>query len=229
MCGRYGFTPGEDFYDRYKVTNRLDYLPVRFNVAPSQNMPVVISQSPNKVAMMKWGLIPYWAKDPGIGFKMINARQETLKDKPSFSRPLRHKRCLVPASFFYEWKKIDNKTKIPYCIKLKTGDMFSFAGLYDIWQDPEGKEVQSYTIITVEPNQLLASIHNRMPAILTTEEETIWLDKNVKDIGLLLNLLKPFSEDRMETYPISQLVNNPENDNAEVIKPIKSNISTKLI
>ncbi|OGG02083.1 hypothetical protein A2W14_04170 [Candidatus Gottesmanbacteria bacterium RBG_16_37_8] len=222
MCGRYGFTPGENFYKRFEVTNRLDKLQTHYNVTPGMQMPVIVRVHPGgelftpRVELMKWGLIPFWSKDPRIGYKMINARAEGIEDKPSFRKPLRSQRCLVPTSFFFEWRHMGEE-KIPYLIKLKGEDVFAMAGLYDIWKDAEGYSVKSFTIITTEPNTLLGEIHNRMPVILHEKFEDTWLNPQVNDVGVLLNFLKPYDAERMEAFPVSKLVNNPANDSQEII------------
>lgn len=180
MCGLYGFYPGNDFYERFNIVNRLERLEAHYNVAPGYRMPVVTCHSQNSVEVMKWGLIPHWAKDPSIGYKLINARAESVSEKPAFRPSFLAKRCLVPSSGFYEWEKTDDG-KIPYHVTLKNKEMFSFAGLYDSWFDPEGKEIKTYTIITVEPNELVKAIHNRMPALLNKKEEGAWLDSGNTD------------------------------------------------
>lgn len=168
---------------------------------------------------MKWGLVPSWAKDPKIGFGLINARAETLIEKASFRKPLTSRRCLVPSSGFYEWKKTD-EGKIPYYIHLKNTPMFAFAGLYDIWIDSEGKEIKSYTIITTTPNSVVADIHDRMPVVMDKRDEDMWIDKEEKDIEKLLSLLTPYKGDDMEAYPVSKAVNKASNDNPDLIKPL---------
>lgn len=219
MCGRYGFIPGskDQFKRRFNVESVDFDLKPRYNVTPGQTMPVITRKSPNKAEEMKWGLVPFWAKDPKIGYQMINARAETVVTKPSFRRSFAKQRCLIPASGFYEWKKLDG-TKQPYNIKLKHDQLFSFAGLYDIWKDAEGKELKTYTIITSEPNEVLAPIHNRMPVILTEADEEVWLNLNTST-NQLTTLLKPHNDTTMEAYPVSTKVNNPENDSPQVIIP----------
>lgn len=220
MCGRYGFVPGEDFYNRFKVKNRLESLSAHYNITPGMNVPVVVRQSPNEVKMMRWGLVPFWAKDPKIGYKMINARAEGIESKPSFRKPLREQRCLVLTSGFYEWKKMD-KDKVPFYIRLKDKKSFAFAGLFDIWKDAEGHPLYSFTIITTIPNKLVMDIHDRMPVILPENSEEVWLDKKVSDLNIILKLLKPYDEGEMEAYPVSKLVNNSQNDGESVIQPTK--------
>ncbi|OGG05992.1 hypothetical protein A3D05_03400 [Candidatus Gottesmanbacteria bacterium RIFCSPHIGHO2_02_FULL_40_24] len=220
MCGRYGFVPGEDFYPRYNITNRLETLSASYNVAPGYSMPVVVRENPNLVYLMRWGLIPFWAKDIKIGYKMINARAETVEEKSAFRKPFESRRCLIPASGFYEWKKTGNE-KIPFYIKRKDNGLFSFAGLYDVWTDVEGKEIKSYTIITTKPNKLIESIHNRMPVILKKEEENHWIDSINQNIEKIKELLAPYPDGEFEAYPVTRAVNNPENDSPDLIKPGK--------
>lgn len=220
MCGRYGFIPGKDFYKRFKIDKTSGKLKTSYNVAPGRIMPVIIRQSPNQMIEMKWGLVPHWAQDPKIGYRMINARAETLESRPAF-RPILHaRRCLVPASGFYEWDH-RGKTKIPYYIKLKNDAMFAFAGLYDIWKDAEGKMIMSYTIITTVSNTLVSKIHDRMPVILKREDEDRWLDPEDKDVAKLLPLLKPYPVGEMESYQVSPLVNKPANVSIDLIKPVE--------
>ena len=227
MCGRYGFVPGENFYPRYKIENKLERLKPSYNVAPGYMMPVVFRQSETRAELMKWGLIPFWAKDPRIGYKMINARSEGIEGKPAFRSPFKSKRCLVPASGFFEWKKTD-KEKIPFYIRRKDGEMFSFAGLYDTWKDAEGVELKSYTIITTQPNKLVGEIHNRMPVILEKQNEGTWVNPEISDPEKLLPLLSAIDENVLEAYPVSKKVNNPENDSEDVIGRVSEKKQEKL-
>ena len=217
MCGRYGFVSGKNFFKRFKIDKYTGQLKPSYNVAPGRMMPVIIKQSPNQIIEMKWGLVPHWAEDPKIGFKMINARAETLESRPAFHTLLHSKRCLVPASGFYEWKHKGN-TKIPYYIRLLNEEYFAMAGLYDVWKDAEGKEIKSYTIITTDSNPLVSKIHDRMPVILNRAGEDKWLDNDEKDTAKLLALLKPYPADEMQAYQVSNLVNSPKNDSDELIR-----------
>ena len=174
MCGRYTFQPTEEFYRRFNITNRLDGLVARYNIAPSQLVPVIISQSPNRVVLMRWGLIPHWAKDEKSSYKMINARIETLTTRPSYRGLLARNRCLVPASGYYEWKA-DGKIKTPYYIHPAPGSLVAFAGLYDTWKDTTGEEIQTFTIVTRDADDHMARLHNRMPVVLAREDEQAWL------------------------------------------------------
>ncbi|KKS96359.1 MAG: YoaM [Candidatus Gottesmanbacteria bacterium GW2011_GWA2_43_14] len=227
MCGSYTIVPGENFYKRFGTENRLARLRSSYNIKPGFFMPVVTTnESKRRVSLMKWGLIPSWAKEPAIGYKMINARSETINEKVSYRIPFKKQRCLVPASGFYEWKKT-GKEKIPYYLKLKSENLFSFAGLFDVWKDEEGKEIFSYTIITTEPNPLVAPIHNRMPAILEEKNEEKWLEESAAT-NKLLDFLKPFPENEMEAYPVSRAVNYAENNSEDLIKPERDNSQPKL-
>jgi len=218
MCGRYSLVPTENIAARFDVQQQQLTLSPRYNVAPSQSMPVVVRNSPNRLVEMQWGLIPSWSKEPRAQFSTINARAETITKSPVFRGPFKNRRCLVPASGFYEWQRTE-RGKQPFCIRLKDGDLFAFAGLYDIWHDAEGNELYSYTVITTTPNDLVASIHNRMPVILRQEDEDVWLDKE-SDPAQLLALLKAYPADKMEAYPVSRAVNSPANDGAELMRSV---------
>lgn len=168
---------------------------------------------------MKWGLVPHWAKDAGVGYKMINARAETVAQKPSFKKPLAERRCLVVADGFYEWTKGPARgEKIPMHIALKSREPFAFAGLWDAWRSPEGEMISTFTIITTTPNELIQQIHNRMPVILRKEEEGRWLDPGEKDPVKLQLLLMPYEADEMEMFRVSRAVNSAKNDSPLCIK-----------
>jgi putative SOS response-associated peptidase YedK len=217
MCGRYSFVPKQDFAERFQVENQQLDLQTRYNVAPSQVMPVITRNSPNRAEEMRWGLVPFWAKDPSIGNRMINARAETIAEKPAFRRPLAARRCLVPASGFYEWQR-SPEGKVPHYIFLRDAETFAFAGLYEIWKDEAGNALKTYTIITTTPNALMEPIHNRMPVILRREDEALWLDK-AAEVPDLLALLRPYPAELMDAYPVSRAVNSPANDGEELIEP----------
>jgi len=217
MCGRYNLVPTENVAGRFHVDDQQLPLLPRYNVAPSQVMPVVVRNSPNRIVEMEWGLIPSWSKEPQVKFSTINARAETLTTSPVFRGPFKGRRCLVPASGFYEWRKT-SQGKQPYCIQLDDGELFAFAGLYDIWHDADGNELYSYTIITTMPNDLVAPIHNRMPVILHRDDEDAWLDKHTAPAHLL-SLLTPFPANTMAAFPVSGAVNNPATEGAELMRP----------
>jgi putative SOS response-associated peptidase YedK len=170
---------------------------------------------------MKWGLIPSWAKDPAIGNRMINARAETVAEKPAFRGLLKKRRCLIPADGFYEWQKLD-KIKQPVHIVLKNHEPFGFAGLWEHWKSPDGEEVLSCTIITTEANDLLKAVHDRMPVILTRDVESVWLDPKIQETEKLLPLLKQYPAEEMGYYPVSRQVNSPAVDNPSNIEPLHS-------
>ncbi len=220
MCGRYVFTNTDQLQRRFAVAQLPLDLSPQYNVAPGQTLPVVVAgEAGNAVALMRWGLIPSWSKDPKIGYKMINARAEGVADKPSFRAPLRRQRCLVPASGFYEWRKA-GPTKTPYYIHLKSGELFGFAGLWDRWHDPSGQELHTYTIVTTAPNELMAPIHNRMPVILLRDDEAAWLDPENHDPDLLTALLRPYPAEQLAAYPVSPAVNSVANTGEQLIAPL---------
>jgi putative SOS response-associated peptidase YedK len=214
MCGRYSLVPTESIAERFDIQQSQLTLAPRYNVAPSQSNPVVVRNSPNRLVEMQWGLIPSWSKEPRAQFSTINARAETITKSPVFRGPFKSRRCLVPASGFYEWQRTEHG-KQPFCIRLKSQELFAFAGLYDIWHDSDGNELYSYTVITTKPNDLVASIHNRMPVILRQEDEDTWLDKGAEQ-ARLLSLLAAYPADEMEAYPVSRAVNSPANEGAEL-------------
>ena len=193
MCGFYLFEPGHDFYERFEIKNRLDFLPKKIEAAPGQVVPVIYQQEVRVVQPMKWGLIPFWAKDSSIGKNMFNARAESIVEKPAFRKAYKTQRCIVPGNGFYEWKT-ENGKKVPYFFEVKDRPLFGFAGLYDIWEEPVGgREIYSYTIVTTTPNEVVKPIHDRMPVILSKSEEDVWLSKS-SDENKLMSLLKPSGE-----------------------------------
>ncbi len=209
--------PQQDFAERYGVENlQLDLQP-RYNIAPTQTTPVITRNSPNRAEEMRWGLVPFWAKDLSIGNKMINARAETIAEKPAFRKALAARRCLVPASGFYEWQR-EAGGKIPHYIFLRDTDSFAFAGLYELWKDGDGNLLKTYTIITTTPNELMESIHNRMPVILSREDEDLWLDKEA-DIPAIQALLRPYPAKLMDAYVVSKAVNSPMHEGESLIEP----------
>ncbi|MDO6437063.1 SOS response-associated peptidase [Cyclobacterium sp. 1_MG-2023] len=222
MCGRYSVKQDlKKVEDQLKLrlSEKAKNWKPSYNIAPSQLAPVVTSDKPDVIDVFHFGLVPHWAKDKKVGYKMINARSETLLEKPSF-KPLlvNNKRCLVLADSFFEWKK-QGKEKQPFRIYLPEREVFFFAGLWSSWKDPEGEMYNSYSIITTAPNKLMAKIHDRMPVILTREEEKMWLepDQNPKD---LLKLLNAYPADAMKAYEISSKVNKPTNNYPEILDPV---------
>lgn len=219
MCGRF------TLIDLSQFTNLFPWIlppdsepPPRYNIAPSQAIAVVPNAPEHKIDYFLWGLIPSWAKDPAIGNRMINARAETLAEKPAFRTALRRRRCLIPASGFYEWQKTpDGRGKRPFYLTLKSQEPFAFAGLWDTWHDPGGAEINSCTIITVPPNKLLASIHDRMPAMLLPEACEKWVDPAEHPPQVLQELLKSYPADQMAARPVSRLVNNPKAESPQCL------------
>lgn len=222
MCGRFTLTKDiKQLAEQFDVplpTSVTAFTP-RFNIAPTQNVIVVTEEGHRQMVQMRWGLIPSWAKDPSIGNRIINARAETLAAKPSFRLALRKRRCLIPADGFYEWQQMGN-VKQPVCIRLRSKRPFGFAGLWDTWTSPQNEFIQSCTIITTEPNALLKQIHDRMPAILTTEAANMWLDPKIMEPSVLLPLLKPYPSSEMQYYPVSTMVNSPKTDRPECMAPL---------
>jgi len=182
--------------------------------------PVIVQHDRAEMVMMQWGLIPHWAKDIRTMQHPINARAEGLAEKPMFRGLLKDKRCLIPASGFYEWKK-ELKHKIPFYLHLKDEPVFAFAGLYDMWHNPAGEGYATYTIITTGPNELMAPIHNRMPAILRREDEDRWVSGEALSAADLTGILAPHPAGGMEAYPVSPLVNKPGNDDERLIRPLQ--------
>lgn len=221
MCGRYVLGDINKLKRRYSFGN-LPGFNSSWNITPGTYNPVVIKDKEDQAKLMKWGLVPYWAKDPKIGYKMANARAEDIDKKPSFRKPIRQTRCLIPADGFYEWKTLNLEGKAekhPWYFALKDQSIFSFAGLYDIWTDAGNNPLYTYTIITTEPNNLVQTIHTRMPVILSQSDEALWLNPE-SDLNKILTLLKPYPTDKMISYPVSLLVNDPVNDSPELIRNI---------
>ncbi len=223
MCGRFTLTvnPAEAQETFTEYTFPQNFAP-RFNIAPSQPILVIPNDDQNAADFFIWGLIPMWAKDPSIGNRLINARAETLEEKPAFRGSLKYKRCLILADGFYEWKGAPGrKTKTPFFIHMKDRKPFAFAGLWDSWNGPDGSQVKSCAIITTVPNELMAIIHNRMPAILHPRDYAKWLDPSPQTPDQLKPLIKPFPAEMMNAYPVSALVNTPANDTPELVHPAK--------
>jgi len=222
MCGRFTLT-----VDAHQIREAFPWITIneeiqpRYNIAPSQAVAVVPNDGKNQLNYFLWGLIPFWAKDPSIGNRMINARGETLDQKPSFKHAFRRRRCLVLADGFYEWKKESGgKSKIPIYIKMKNDKPFAMAGLWDSWDAPDGSNILSCTIITTEPNNLLKDIHNRMPVILPNDKYAIWMQTDEVESEYLKDLLLPYPPEDMLAYPVSKFVNNPANESIACIQPI---------
>ena len=227
MCGRFTLTADPDvireaFALGPASTPALAEIAPRYNIAPSQPVAVVAADSTGarKLEFFKWGLVPVWAKDPKIGYKLINARAETLAEKPSFRTALKKRRCLILADGFYEWQK-DGKAKTPMHIQLKSGEPFAFAGLYEFWKLPDSDAfLKSCVIITTAPNSLMEKIHDRMPAILNPKDYDLWLTPGELPAEKSLPLLKSYAAAQMKAARVSTLVNSPAIDSPDCIKPL---------
>ena len=197
---------------------------VNYNIAPSQNTGIILNDGKNNIyTAFQWGLIPHWAKDSRIGYSMINAKSETIAQKPSFKNPFKYKRCLIPANGFYEWEKTGNK-KIPHYIFTKNSSLFSMAGLYDEWLQPsDNTKLFTFTIITTDANELTAEIHDkkRMPVIIQKKDREMWLDNSRYNETDLLAMLKPYESSLMDAYEVSSFVNSPKNNSEQCIEPVK--------
>jgi putative SOS response-associated peptidase YedK len=222
MCGRFALTVDPvDLQDAFPDFTFPAQYAARYNIAPTQSILTLPNDGTKKADFFVWGLILPWAKDPSIGNRMINARAETLAEKPSFRSAYIYHRCLIFSSGFFEWQaQPGGIPKIPHFIRLKSGAPFAFAGLWDAWESPDGSKVNSATIITTEPNDLLGKLHNRMPVILPPDAYTQWLETTPQQPANLQQLLVPFPSDQMEVYPVSNLVNNPAFDQPECITPV---------
>ncbi|RAV00569.1 SOS response-associated peptidase [Paenibacillus sp. YN15] len=225
MCGRYTLiVTWEELMEMFGIEDAMDYpliLP-RFNMAPTQMGPVIISHGGrNRMGQLRWGLIPAWAKDEKIGFQTINAKAESLRDKPAFRTPFQRKRCLIPADGYYEWQQ-QGSVKQPYRIVVKDCPVFAFAGLYDTWLSPDGKKISTYTIITTAANSLTEKLHPRMPVILPREHQKDWLDSSASPADLT-SLLVPYDSSRMDLYPVSPAVGNVRNEGPELIHSYQPN------
>ena len=218
MCGRYTLaSPTERLAEEFGVDASSIELAPNYNVAPTQGVAAVLEEGgQRRLEVLRWGLIPPWADDPGIGSRMINARSETAPGKPSFRRAFRERRCLIPADGFYEWQRT-NGAKQPYYIHMEDGRPFAFAGLWESWSKGEG-EIRTCTILTTGANALVGEVHDRMPVILAHDAYDVWLDP-ASERDELTGLLAPYPEDEMETYPVSRFVNSPSNNDPRCIEP----------
>jgi putative SOS response-associated peptidase YedK len=220
MCGRFTLaTDLDELEERFSFHAANLSCKPRYNIAPSQPVLTLIGGDERRAGLLRWGLIPSWAKDPAIGDRMINARAETVAEKPSFRRALQKRRCLVLADGFYEWKK-EGKKKTPMYIRLKSQEPFGFAGLWETWKSPDGESIHSCTIITTTPNSLMEPIHNRMPVLLPRDAEALWLDRSIEDPARLLPLLIPYPAEAMDAYTVSLAVNSPRTDAPVCIAPV---------
>ncbi len=222
MCGRYRLSRRKQLVDEYFGTDSGEYdWNLRYNIAPTQPVPVIRhypTVPTRRLSLLRWGLIPSWARDASIGAGMINARSETAVVKPAFRDALASRRCLIPADGFYEWQK-NGKAKQPYCVEVGDGGLFAFAGLWDRWTNSQREVIESCTILTTTPNSLLSDVHDRMPVILRPADYELWLDPALKDLASVSELLKPFEPVLMRRYLVSTRVNQVANDDAECAQP----------
>jgi putative SOS response-associated peptidase YedK len=218
MCGRFTQRkPASDVAKAFELVDVPELFP-RYNIAPTQDVPIVRLGDDERrhLSLVRWGLIPFWAKDAKIGSSMINARSDTVAEKPAFKKSFLTRRCLIVADGFYEWRQTGGPKKQPFYIKLKSDQPFAFAGLWDRWKHG-ATPIESCTIITTEPNELMATLHDRMPVILPPDSYALWLDPAVQEPERLQPLLCPFPSNEMTAYPVSTVVNNPRNEQAECV------------
>jgi putative SOS response-associated peptidase YedK len=224
MCGRYGLLQRKQIIEGHfdTISAGEDWSP-RYNIAPTQPVPVV-RQNPREpirgLSLVRWGLIPSWAKDSSIAAQMINARSETASAKPAFRDALKSRRCLIPADGFYEWQKT-GKAKQPYCFEVNDGELFAFAGLWDRRKDGSGNWVKTCSILTTTPNTVTSAVHERMPVILDPDGYDLWLDPGMQNIAAVAELLKPYDAKSMRRYPVSTRINHVANDDEECSRPVE--------
>ena len=224
MCGRYRLSRRKQIVEEYfhSVSGEGEWGP-RFNIAPTQPVPV-IRQNPKgpirEWSLIRWGLIPSWAKDPSVAASTINTRSETAGTKPAFRDALKYRRCLIPADGFYEWQRT-GKAKQPYCFEVNDGQLFAFAGLWDRWKDASGRTVETCSILTTTPNTVASAVHDRMPVILDPDSYDLWLDPMMRDESVVSELLKPYDARLMRCYPVSTRVNSVANDDEECSRPME--------
>jgi putative SOS response-associated peptidase YedK len=223
MCGRFALiTTGQELAEHFQVpAGQSPALTPRYNVAPTQPVTAVRlnpDRGARELTFLNWGLIPSWAKDPGIGARLINARSETVTEKPSFRSAFKRRRCLIAADGFYEWQRVGDR-KQPLYVHAAAGGVWGLAGLWESWRAPDGSLIESCTILTTEPNELMRPIHNRMPVIIEPEDYSLWLEPGARPDDAL-HLLRPFPSHKMNAYPVSTAVNNPRNDAPECIAPL---------
>jgi putative SOS response-associated peptidase YedK len=220
MCGRYTLQASPEEIAAQFAIEVPPLFKARYNIAPSQNVAAVCLKpdtSRRELVQLRWGLIPSWAKDPKIAYSTINAKAETVAEKPAFRSAFRKRRCLIPASGFYEWQQ-QGKQKQPMYIRLKDNRPFAFAGLWEHWEPKEGEPIESCTIITTEANEFMLPIHKRMPVILASRDYDQWIDPTIQTDSLQ-SLLKPYPSEEMEAYAVSKMVNNPRNDIPLCVEP----------
>jgi putative SOS response-associated peptidase YedK len=231
MCGRYRLSRRAEVLATYYAEYEGVDWDARYNIAPTRAVPVIRQEAEGAVrraSLMRWGLVPSWAKDATGGARMINARSETAAEKPAFRELLQRRRCLIPADGFYEWQR-SGKSKQPYCFEMASGEPFAFAGLWDSWQAPDGSNLETCTILTTAPNQLLADIHDRMPVILPPESYEAWLDPRFRGVAEATAMLKPFDAGMMRRYVVGTRVNNVANDDPDCSARIEPSMPIQAV
>lgn len=226
MCGRYASSlPPEEIARLFSTANAVTKTLPRYNAAPGQEL-LVVRLNPathqRSLDAIRWGLVPHWARDPSIGSQLINARAESIAEKPSFRDAFHRRRCLVPTDGFFEWRK-DTRPKQPYLVRMRGGEIFAFAGLWENWRDEAhgGEWMRTFTIITTDANELVQPIHNRMPVIIGRENYAAWLGEESVDERRLLDILKPFPSERMEAYPVGLAINSVANDEPSLLARVE--------
>jgi putative SOS response-associated peptidase YedK len=220
MCGRFvRITPIPVIAKKFKAKQMFSDLAPSYNIAPSQEIVIINDEGARQIIQSTWGFVPSWAKEPSIGNKMINARSETVSEKPAFRSAFKKQRCLVIADGFYEWKT-EGKRKFPMYIRLKSKEPFGFAGIYNVWKAPDGNQLCTCTIITTEANEAVKPIHDRMPVILPRDKGDIWINPAAEDKEALVGILKPYPSEAMEAYEVSTKVNFPQHNTSSNIRPL---------
>jgi putative SOS response-associated peptidase YedK len=231
MCGRYRLSRRKQIIEQYFDSTpwEEDWYP-RYNIAPTQLIPVVRlnPKEPSRgLSLMRWGLVPHWAKDPSIATSTINAKSETAATKPAFRDPLKFRRCLIPADGFYEWRRTA-KLKQPFCFEVDDGELFAFAGIWDGWKNAEGQWIKTCSILTTNPNALTSTVHDRMPVILDPGNYDLWLDPGMQDVNAISQLLKPYDARLMRCYPVSTRVNSGANDDEDCSRAVELAAQNRL-
>ena len=220
MCGRFTLTsPPQRLRERFALAAAPETLAPRYNIAPSQEVLVIPNRTERLLRPARWGLVPHWAKDASIGHRLINARAETLAQRPAFRAALERQRCVVPADGFYEWRR-RGRARQPFHLRGRDGATLALAGLWDVWQAPDGGRLASCTIVTVPANEVVAAIHDRMPAILSPAGVDAWLDPAVANAAALMPWLAPCPDDGLDAYPVSTWVNTPDHDDPTCVAPL---------
>ena len=231
MCGRFARRSTQEVLaDWFGVAlEEMPWFEPTFNAAPQSTQPVVRlnrDSGGREFALLKWGLVPFWAKDAKIGYTTINARAEEAPSKPAYREAFKKRRCLIPADAFYEWKRVDAKSKLPYAFALEAGEPYAFAGLWESWRPKEGEPLETFTILTTDPNALVEPMHNRMPAILEPRDYDRWLD--VSDASRPpIDVLRPYPLEKMRAWRVSERVGNVRNDDAKLLDDIEEKAVTK--